>query len=657
MNKPHFTISDTQIDGDLNQNVFGNTVGRDMFLKQYNFTRRQPAMYLGPSEISQRVECYEPVHNHSKIVQDLHLNGAVILTGPPGSGRETTAIVAIRQLCPDIPIRRFDLDNEDIEEIRHADSCGYLIKAGNLDPGLLSSCADAVRDSGSLLAVMTEGRESGLVTYKIPLIPVEAPSAVAVYRRWAAIGHRLPEWPDWKQAASLLDGARPADGRRLADLAADASPIGGDISERQEEVASAYRGWEAELRDWFGKRPESLERALLIAAATLPSGADDRYVYEAAGSLARELGIEVNGGGLGWRPVSELGELLEGDHEDGRVVFRRLGFAQSVLRHAFADYPLAHAQLLGWLSLLPTGTADAFNSANEAAETFTDIAADLNEIGQITKKAYKWGEDNLADLAFTALSRTCMHPRVGGKVRAQLYDWSRQPGTPQTLKLIIAQVCELLGETYTSVALTRLKHLATNGNARVRDEVIKTALTLADGGHRREVMAAALSWCEEADQGNLSYSARQRRRKTGASVFIRLASRPASSGLAEILAESAALDVGSFKPGWRAVFEFVSDYGAAVRLWLDTALRDDSVRAPVCAVFVAAPERARESAETIIGIAERWAAEDRGDPARSGIAEHIVVALARPWWRRLAKMVVWGLRRRFPAAFWGRWSL
>ncbi|WP_152563833.1 hypothetical protein [Actinomadura welshii] len=133
----------------------------------------------------------------------------------------------------------------------------------------------------------------------------------------------------------------------------------------------------------------------------------------------------------------------------------------------------------------------------QVAEVFADLAAENGAAGKILQTAQAWARREEADLAYVALARTCLHPVVGGRVRTGLYEWSRERRAAQTLKLTIVRVGQVLGETYPSIAMTRLKHLATFGNAQVRDEVAEAAGGLARV-HRREVFEAALEWCEAA---------------------------------------------------------------------------------------------------------------------------------------------------------------
>jgi hypothetical protein len=662
------TALDVDITGDFAQNIIGTPVNGNIVQSMTTFVRGRPSMYLGPAEIADLMACYVPARNHDLIVKELEVSNAVLLTGPRGCGRQTTAIAAIRQLRPGIPIRRFSLEDEDAEEIDAKGSGVYLIHAADGGLTRLGRCTEAVRAAGGYLAVIgDQATQRHPAAALLSWMAVEPPCPVQVYQR-RVIACGFTAWPHWDEASILLQHALPADARRLADLVEQVAPQAGDIMAGRAEVAHAYRGWKDELRSWFDEHREPHDRALLVAAAALSPATDDEYIYAAASSLTQRLQVTINGGGLAWCPVTGLPAMLMAEQEDSRIIFRRHGFARSALYHALADYPLARPDLLTWLAALPTDDAIRPGLRNSLAASFADLAAEHGSAGLITETAHKWGEDNLADLAFIALSRTCLHPRAGGKVRTALYDWSRAARTPQTLKLAIARACEPLGQTYPLLALTRLKHLATHGNRQVLSEVIQAALALATSGHHAEVLAAALAWCAQANRENLSYQARQRRRRAGATLFLELAAPVTASGLPKVLDGTLAVDPLTCAPGWRAALDFhtgafnagANAFEEALRRWLDAALRHARLREEIARALVEAatppdtvPGSVRETgpaepglttAQIMIGMVRRWATTDPPDPIRRKIREHIVIPLTQPSWLRLLKVLYIKLR-------------
>jgi hypothetical protein len=656
------------IDGPYSQNVIGTQVSGDVVQNQNTFVRGQPPMHLSMGEVADRMACYVLTRNHKAIVRELHTNRAVVIAGRRGSGRETTAIAAIRQLRPDIQFRRFSLEDEDTEEIRMGRACGYLVHAEDGGLTRLGRCAEVVRAHDGYLAVIAE-REIWVAPELINNIQLEHPDPFQVYQSHVTF-RGLDGWASWEKAADLLNAALPADARRLADLVTQVGRRqASDVTTQRAEVVHAFLGWDEELRDWFSAHSEPHERALLVAAATVPSAAPEAYVYDAASLLAHRLEIDINGRGLAWCPVTGLRTLLGANRTDGPIVFGRAEYARSVLRHALTDYPLARADMLAWLAALPTGEAASYGVANPVAETFADLAAEHGTAEDITKAARGWGDADHADLAFIALSRTCLHPRVGARIRRILYEWSRTVGTRQTLKLTIARVCEPLGQTYPSIALTRLKHLATHSNTQLVGEVIVTAQALAAQGHHEEVLRAALDWCAQINRENLSDQARQRRRRAGARLFLELARSMAPAGLPQILDGQRAADPASCMPGWRAILDFRTEPGLPVQeiegvlgRWLDATVRFAHIRQRICAVFIAAatpplipsskvngltpPQFDSNAARFMIDVVQRWAALDPDDTGRGEIEEYIVIPLTRPWWLRLIKTLYMGVRGR-----------
>lgn len=311
------------------------------------------------------------------------------------------------------------------------------------------------------------------------------------------------------------------------------------------------------------------------------------------------------------------------------------------------------------------------SATGASARTFADLAAEHGPTDLIAGTSRTWGADGLADLAFIALSRTCLHPRVGRPVRNALYEWSRAARTPQTLKLVIARVCEPLGQTYPLIALTRLKHLATHGNHQVLGEVILAARALAAQGHPVEVLAAALSWCAEINREDLSSRAWLRRRRAGAMLFLELARPRSKSGLPVILDGDRTVDPS---PGWRAALEICATalgtrddaFEEVARRWLDAALYHAHVRQRIVWIFVRAAttsgvssdpaygrapaSRSPDTTRIMIGLVRRWATEDPTDAVRKRIKEAIVIPLTRPWWLSLLKTLYVHVRALVKAA-------
>ena len=507
-------VEDVEVGGDEAQVAIGNKVHGDLVQQQIKIVRAHPRMVMTEEQIRERVSGYVPAHNHDEIIETLHRHQAVAVTGPRGAGTVTTAVAALRHLRPGMPIRYFSTDKDDPEEIKVAGAQGYLVRARDESKTRLWDCLAQVRAAGGYLLLVGRPEECEAFTGIVPAIEVKPPSPEDVYRRRLAVrGLDGTAWITWERAGRLLEGGLPGDGRRLADLVLDVTGTGGDAS----QVERAYLGWVDELRAWFGAHPDLREKALMVAAATI-TPADETSVYEAALWLARELKVPLEGGGLSWCPSAGLAAMLDAERRDENTIeFRRQEYRESVLRYIWREYPLTRMDLLRWLSKLAVeGTGLKVPLRNRLAEVFAELAAGHGYAEEIAATARRWIEHGQlgANLAYIVLANTCLDPVVGGRIRTQLYNWSLTRSTPQTLKLIIARVCQVIGQAHVPIALTRLKHLATYGDEQVRDEVLDVAVRLAEQD-RVAVVTAALRWCEPSRNQRLSKADRKRRTTAG----------------------------------------------------------------------------------------------------------------------------------------------
>ncbi|MFC0042451.1 hypothetical protein [Actinomadura rayongensis] len=612
MDAPDF--GDVHVEGDDAQNLVGNIIGGDVIgsLKQY--VNREPSMVLSSAWIEDAVASYVPVANHDLVVGTLERTRAVALAGPDGCGRTVTGLAAVRQLAPGLPIRRFSVGRDDVEGIAGDRPCAYLLRAGDEDPERVHRCVELVRDAKGFLLLAGEPDElPPFVGDQLGVVALAPPSALAVYqRRLMRRGLGSSGLPGWPAAALLLRGATPAEGRRLADIAEAVHRRGGAA----DEIEQAYRNWTDRLDRWFREHEEPQDRALLIAAAAI-APADEVSVYTAARSLARHLDVRVNGAGLAWRPVRGLAALLGAEKRDRVLEFGPYGFAEAVVPFVLDEYPLTHVDLFSWLAELPTSDITLPRTLRrKLAELLADLAAEHGRDEAITDTAARWAGRGEAELAFVLLSRTCLHPHVGGRVRRALYDWSRTPSLSPQLKETVARTCAVLGEALPSVALTRLKHLATFGDASIRRIAVEVAADLAE----REpvlVLHAALDWC--GGDG--------RRRAAGVDLFLALALRTDGYG-APALITSEHTDLTRVAVVWGIALEQPSPaFFAAVALWLDAAVRWPQLGAAVVGTLLSAATAGRPGDALFLLLAERVG--PRGAPI---VLEHATPGLLADLW-------------------------
>ncbi|MCD0450012.1 hypothetical protein LO762_12530 [Actinocorallia sp. API 0066] len=636
--------------GDDSFFAVGNWTGGDFVQQQIKIMRGNPSLTVGDGHIAEILSFHVPCANHDTVVKVLAAEGAVLLTGPVGGGRRTTAVAALRAVAPGVPIRAFSPGADDPEEVSANGRHGYLVAAPDLSSeSARTALLDCLERAGAVGAhVVVLGRAQDTARLDGWLVPVEIdpPSALAVYRRHLR-ARRLPDgWTSWEAAARLLDGLLPVDGGRLAEIVAGVTRKGGPPEALREEAERSFARWGSELTAWFSHHPDPCERALLAASAVLtPVPAD--AVYGPARALAARFSVTVNGDGLVWPPVSALRGLLAADEAaddaDG-IAFARHGYAAAVLHHLWTEQPPAREPLLSWYATVPGDPQVPESRREDLARAFTEFAAAHGAAALITATARRWASAGRPRLAFVALAYACVDRNAGATVRRALYEWARAARTPQPLKLVVAAVCEVLGQVYPTMALTRLKHLATHGDDQVAHAVVRAAAGIASAGRPGLALGAAFVWCAPGG-GGLSTIGRTRRTRAGALLFLTLTAPDAAPDPLDVLDRRDPREPGAV---WRAAVRLDGGlWRPVLRHWLDAALADPERRAAVVAALHEVPwdpltgvrEVAHEghptAAAIVVGAVRAWAAERPRDRERRRLREDVVVPLIEPWWTRL----------------------
>jgi hypothetical protein len=629
MTTPEINVQETTVQGNHGPTAVGVHVGRDLTQQVITQVRGRPALYLSEIEINDRVNSYVAAGNHDLIEKTLRSRRILTLTGLPGSGRTTIALATLRHLEPGMRIRKLALDDEEeLGDLHCKAPTGHLLHLPADDSHLSSrllTCVEQIRSLvGSYLVIITEpdvGDRRLFLNEIAPIIAVEPSDPLAVYRHRLVIrGIGDERWLDWQEAALLLHRALPGDARRLTEFIEDARRSGdADINAQQIEVTKEYRSWADDLRKWFKDHQGIRVQALKIAGAALASAHFDE-LYHAADCLTRRLDMPSEGRGLAWHPVTGLDQTLDAHLTAGQLRFRRTHYHTAVIRHVWNEYPLTKADLIEWLTGLPLDDALREEPRAQVARTFTDLAIERGLATELTKAAKAWADAGRADPAFIALAPASLDSRIGGRTRTQLYKWSRTMSISQTLKLTVARVCQVLGQTYLSIALTRLKHLAANGDDEVKQEVIAVADDLADKPERRRhVLAEALRWI------NPPSFTRSNLPQPGLDLFFHLISRADARGLAVALLDSAPTAPETTTLAWQKALEQQhSNVEQASYLWLNTALHVAHVQQPITNTFITAAMEARTPGHNVmLSLVGRWEAHDINDPERRKIANQI----------------------------------
>lgn len=504
-----------------------------------------------------------PTRSVGEAVDALKFGNAVVLTGQRGTGRLTTAVAAITEL--DATPHRIFLDPEDARrELPANKGEGYIVDIdeqtiqeiaaiGELIPRYVRQLAAI----GSHLVVRTTADVWTMLAPRISMrsVPVASPAPIAVFS--SHLNH-AGDWAQRSEVVAVLEGATPADAARLAAFTNAA--ITAKSSDPISEATSAYRNWSDELATWFSTHDDVYLRALLLSAASLEP-APAATVFGAADQLIRLVNYERDpGGGLAGSGTSQLITNIEAKITDGIITLPRPAYSTSVLDYVWTDRLDLRSDLKLWLVELPTDPAGA-----RAGYTLIDIAIRHSDSTLITDAAGTWAkEPKTRELAADALTEAGVSATIGSSIRQAMYRWAAKSTTAESLKLTIADVCGgPLGKNFPRNAMTRLRHLARNGDTDVQSRVTMALRSLAGEPHlRASTLREVIRWTGETEP----------LRSVGIRAFLVLTAT--DDGLpAELLADRGRSEL--LADGWHAAVHHARDAARSGYLeWLEAAAQE-----------------------------------------------------------------------------------
>ncbi|MFD7122731.1 MULTISPECIES: hypothetical protein [Streptomyces] len=466
---------------------------------------------------------------------DLVLSGhsaLAVIAGPPGTGKRTAAIRALRQISLARPhegqplalkeIRPDweDIATPDIALLPKDSGTAYLLDVASemsrwTAPGKAAEAllqhAGNLQSVGSCLVVVADDRSwpensSGAlntVMQRVKFRPYAELVACAhleyVYRK-PSLKALFSKATDGKEAGAashlLTEDTSPAHAARLAaGLAASDGTTAGI-----EAAIAAFQKWSTDVIGVFKKTEQNPEdRALLIAGLFL-SGSDALTVQEAARKLlddsaAKSVRDVLTG--------PDLTTRLEGVHArvtDRTVDFgHKPGYAKAVLLHLWHQRADIHDYLLTWLDSI---VADESHSAQLAgiSDLLVELAIAESDF-RVVEKIKKWidgsSDESHLQLIARVLGRAAVSRSLGPEVRSKLLTWAQDPS--ESVLRVVAIVCTgEFADRYPRQALIRLRHILnrpTPGRA-VSDATTALQLIAAKEGQLPTVWRMVSRWID-----------------------------------------------------------------------------------------------------------------------------------------------------------------
>ncbi|HEY0497508.1 MAG TPA: hypothetical protein VGD48_17305 [Kutzneria sp.] len=411
-------------------------------------------------------------------------NRAVVLAGPPGSGRRTAATVLLDRLGG-LHLVEIAVDDE-ATLARHpvAAKEGYLLDLTGADDATVEQVKAALTDftatldqeDSSLVVIVDDDRAAGFDAVRLP---APEPAEVLKAHLEGTEVDPLPTEPPTTSAEAV----------RLAELLVSV--------EDPRLVAGAYHRWKGRLRKQFDQHEDVPWRALLLAAAFL-EGAHQDVVDAAADALLTETRYE----GPRSHPLAGPGvvaRLAGVGAFAGPVSFAEPGYAEAVIDFAWSEFPALREPLVDWLIGLPAGLSDTDGARLTARVIGLGAPA-------VAKIVTAWAE-SAVPLARRLLAAAALDPVIGTDIRRLIKDWSKRRDLPTKLSEVAIAVCGgELGSRFPHIALTRLGSFVKRPE--LTEQVASALSTMAGESQFAQVVTRLARWLRETDEARRALAVR-----------------------------------------------------------------------------------------------------------------------------------------------------
>jgi hypothetical protein len=408
----------------------------------------------------------------------------VILDGPPGSGRTSTARVLLSEYNQGTGVFHELLPGEEDElslsnpalvgagdrlllDLSEATAAQWAVARTDL-----SALRKAVHDQHAhLVVIMPHGQtlDPDLQRYRTE---IKSPNSLQVLRRHLRV-HEVPFTLD-PTATTFLSEPRPM--REIADFA--------DLIRRARETARPDEGFaqwcatarkarndrRAEIATFVAALREGPQRALLITVAML-HGAHTDVIHQACQHLLQTLKYPPDEQPLIQRKdlAERLAEIFAHTGSDGHVRFTELDYDTAVTAHFWDHMPDLRQHLATW-AVRSVDTSNPYITRELRNRLVERLAGQYLRTGRaedLASLAEDWSSTATSRLrleaAVHALTCGLTDPAHGRSFRQWIYQWcaNRHRQLKGEFAQVLVQVCaDVIAASHPDQALVRLYHLA-----------------------------------------------------------------------------------------------------------------------------------------------------------------------------------------------------
>ncbi|ACU97674.1 hypothetical protein [Saccharomonospora viridis] len=449
---------------------------------------------------------FVPPPGYSSLRNALSSNRTVVLSGEPGTGRRTTALMLLRSVLPDDGTCRELVDDSDdgmepelgLDELEEND-------------GLLLDLSSATAESADRLLTAVQRKRQDLDEKRCHLVVLLSRDvSVRLSEPWSRFVRTLEPPPALQVLANHLavhgveHSEAELDGlvdklatRRMTDLAELAAFA---AVERDRDPHGTFEKWTrhahtavshkaTEVSRWFDSHPSGHDRALILSAAMLEGSSTDA-VWEARKELRRTVQFaEPDAPPLEHQGLSGHLDTV-GFEVDGyrRVRFRRTDFHHRHVRDYFwGDHPELREPLRRWVERLVRHPALTPTDRLTLTLRFTEQCLAIDHPDHVVSVVAAWARlsdkdvEDLLDCVHAMLRAGLLDERHGAYFRYRIREWARR-GTDLSARfhsLLVRLCAEVIAPLHPAQALVRLRHLAHHPDPDVSEYALDTLDELA----------------------------------------------------------------------------------------------------------------------------------------------------------------------------------
>ncbi|MCD9587911.1 ABC transporter substrate-binding protein [Streptomyces sp. 8ZJF_21] len=457
---------------------------------------------LAQDTLDRLSQCFVPPPGIGRARDLLSRHSTVLISGPPGSGRRSAAMMLLHELSDDSGSPR-ELDMQDEQPFLDARAVGKgdrilldLSGANERHEAVwpeLSGLRSVVRQRAAWLTVVLPQPS---VRREAELLPITAeikrPKTDEMLMRHLRVDDIRPSLdqlgvPD---LARYLENARAGDVARLSDLirrARDEGDPGDGFPQWRKRALGALNDRNGEVGKFVAGLNDGRPRALLLSLAMF-HGSTPETVHRAATELLKAInhpGLEEPR--LNHPDLTEQFKAIKArTGTDGRVRFEEWAYDPAVRAHFWTYYPDLRTGFRTWVRACARWLAPDIRATLVGHFAEQSLRTDHPE--DLWSLADEWtvqeSSERFVPDAAQALAAGLRDDRHGRATRQKIYDWAKLNPSRGLRNALVPVCAEVMSVRHPDQALVRLHHLARREGGDGRRPALDALLTLARGDGR-----------------------------------------------------------------------------------------------------------------------------------------------------------------------------